>query len=76
MTKIYHIELKNKEPKDHYFGSKVGVFDVFTPEDIGVSLQDLWGINFEKEPYLYENNKCVIRLGALHRKKTNRGKKQ
>lgn len=75
MTKIYHIELKSREPKDYYFGSKAGIFDVFSSKDIGINLQDLWNTNLEKEPYLYENSKCIIRLGNLHRKKTNRGKK-
>lgn len=76
MNKIYHVEIKDKESKHNYFGSKKAIFDTFTKADIGLSLQDLWNTDLEKYPYLYENDKCVIRLGALHRKKTNRGKKQ
>lgn len=76
MSKIYHIELKEKKPKDHYFGSKTGVFDVFTQDDIGMSLQSLWNADLTKYPFCIENNKCIIRLGNLHRKKTNRGGKE
>jgi len=76
MSKIYHVELKGKEPKDYYFGSKKAVFDQFTKSDIGLSLQELWNTDLEKYPYLYENDKCIIRLGNLHRKKTGRGKKK
>lgn len=75
MNKIYHVEFKSKLPRHHYFGSKSGIFDVFSKDDIGITLQELWNTDFEKYPYFYENDKCIIRLGTLYRKKTNRGKK-
>lgn len=75
MSKIYHIELKNKKPKDYYFGSKTSIFDVFTSNDIGIGLQDLWRTDLKETSNTLENDKCIIRLGLIHRRKTNRGKK-
>jgi hypothetical protein len=75
MNKIYHVEIKDKEPKHNYFGSKKAIFDTFTKADIGLSLQDLWNTDLEKYPYLYENDKCIIRQGVVRRTKTNRGRK-
>ena len=70
--KVYHIELKDdSKPKHFYFGSKAAIYDWLTPADIGVSYSRLRAINL-KEPY--ENCKCIIRLGELHRVSTNRGK--
>ena len=70
--KVYHIELKDdSKPKHFYFGSKAAIYDCLTPADIGVSYSRLRAINL-KEPY--ENGKCIIRLGELHRVGTNRGK--
>lgn len=72
--KVYHIELKkDSEPNLHfYFGSKAAIYDWLTPADIGVSYSRLRAINL-KEPY--ENSKCIISLGELHRVSTSRGKK-
>lgn len=54
-----------------YFGSKAAIYDWFTPADIGVSYSRLRAINLKEQ---YENDKCIIRLGELHRVSTNRGK--
>lgn len=77
MSKIFHVELKNrpKEEKHYYFGSKTAIFDTFTKNDIGISKQQLWITDLTKFPYLYENNYCIIHLGVIQRIKTNRGKK-
>lgn len=71
--KVYHIELKEgSESNQHfYFGSKAAIYDCLTPADIGISYSRLRAISL-KEPY--ENSKCIIRLGELHRVSTNRGK--
>lgn len=75
MSKLFHVELKDKEPKHYYFGSKTGIFDVFTKDDIGISKRCLWNTDLTKFPYLYENEKCIIRQNVLQRTKTKRGKK-
>lgn len=51
-----------------YFGSLAAIYDVFTPEDLGVSLTSLWNYNITpKKPY--ENDKCIIYRDMVHRKK-------
>ena len=73
MSKVYHVEMK--EPmngeRHFYFGSQVAIYDVFSVEQVGISYKSLRGYNITKQPY--ENKKCIIRLGKLHRKHTNRG---
>lgn len=71
MRKVYHVELK--ENSDHYyFGSQVAIFDTLTPEQLGISynvLKDRYTLSDQP----YENKKCIIRLGYLVTRKTNRG---
>jgi len=76
MSKIFHVELKNqpRESRHHYFGSKTAIYDSFSWDDIGISKADLWNTDLSKFPYLYENEKCIIRQGALQRTKNNREK--
>lgn len=74
MSKVYHVEMK--EPvngENHfYFGSQVAIYDVFSAEQVGISYKALKNTyNLSKQPY--ENKKCIIRLGKLRRKHTNRG---
>lgn len=66
---IYHVCLYGTLHR--YFGSISAIFDHFTPQDLGVSKSRLWayGINEEKP---YQNKKCTIYKGIIHRKKTNR----
>lgn len=72
--KVYHLELK--EPIDgkvhFYFGSQIAIYDTFTPEQLGISynvLKDRYTLSDQP----YENKKCIIRLGYLVTRKTNRG---
>lgn len=72
--KLYHVELFEGKKKHHYFGSQAAIYDTFTPEQIGVSLDYLHNtIDLTLAPY--ENKKCIIRLGEVKRKHTLRGKK-
>ena len=68
-TTIYHVSFGDDD--NHYFGSIAAIYDHFTPQELGVSKARLWayGITEEKP---YQNKKCVIRKGIIHRKKTNR----
>lgn len=69
-TTIYHVEIYGGH---HYFGSISAIFDIFTPEQLGVSLSRLWSFGItESKPYT--NKACTIRRGTIHRKKTNRQK--
>lgn len=76
-NKVYHIEFK-QPPREgrrrhFYFGSKVAIYSMFGKEDIGITYQYMLNLTItEDEPY--ENSKCIIRLGELHRKQTERAK--
>lgn len=71
-TTIYHLQFK-ESGESHYFGSIAAIYDVFTPAEIGVAKATLWGHGITRiNPY--ENRKCIIRKGELHRKKGNRKK--
>lgn len=71
-NKIIHIELKEPyEGKRHwYFGSKSAVYDVFDKDIIGCTLPTLRTVNLTNSKY--ENKKCIIRQGTLHRKQGGR----
>lgn len=76
MGKIYCIRFKepvNGEFNFH-FGSLAAIYEVFTADQIGCSLQNLWNYKLsESKPY--KSKKCTIFKGELIRKTTNRGKK-
>lgn len=74
MSKVYHVEMK--EPvngeRHFYFGSQVAIYDVFSAEQVGISYKALTNkYNLSEKPY--ENKRCIIRMGKLVRKKTERG---
>ena len=74
MSKIYHVEMK--EPiggrKHFYFGSQAAIYEVFSTSQVGISYKSLTNsYNLMEKPY--ENGKCIIRMGRLYRKHTNRG---
>lgn len=71
-NKIIHVELKEAyEGKRHfYFGSKTAVYDKFDKSILGCTLPTLHTVNLNKGEY--ENKKCIIRQGILHRKSSGR----
>lgn len=76
MNKIYHVEFKHPKAgrkTHHYFGSKAAIYEVFGKEDLGIMYKSLLN-NKITEDSPFENSKCIIRLGVLHRKETNRMK--
>ncbi len=64
------VRLKLKEPtsgrQDHYFGSLAAIYNNFTTEDVGIGYKSL--TNAIRGRDIYENKKCVIRIGTLERK--------
>jgi len=75
--KVYHVEFSKpvKGKKHHYFGSQVAIYDVFFPEEIGISLDSLrTHIDLSIAPYINRDKTCTIYLGEIIRKQTNRGK--
>ena len=65
------IHLKFKSGTNHYFGSIAAIYELFTPDTIGISPQGLYdyGITPDRP---YENKVCTIHQGAIKRKKGNR----
>jgi hypothetical protein len=76
MGKIYCVRFK--EPVNgeynYHFGSIAAIYEVFTPEQIGCRIQNLWNYKLSaSKPY--KSQKCVIFKGELIRKQTERGKR-
>lgn len=72
--KVIHVELKEQyNGKIHYyFGSKAAIYDTLPERLVGISKESLWNINLHNKDY--SNKKCIIRLGTLIRRRTQRGK--
>ncbi|MFA5849949.1 MAG: hypothetical protein WC833_08700 [Bacteroidales bacterium] len=71
MSKIYRVSFG--EGQDKYFGSLSAIYDVFTPEQIGCKVENLWNIGVSSGTP-YNGNKCTITLEKLIRKQTKRGR--
>jgi hypothetical protein len=57
-----------------YFGSIAAIFDVFTPDELGITKEELWQFHLSPDNP-FRNEKCSIFKGKLNRKKQliNRG---
>ena len=68
---VLHLEIDGQH---HYFGSLASIYDVFTPQQLGISYGSLrnYGLSEDKP---YQNSKCIIRKGRLITKNGNRGRK-
>lgn len=54
--------------KEHYFGSLAAIYEVFTPEQIGCRLENLWNAKIEVgKPK--KTKKCTIYKHSVLRKK-------
>jgi len=74
--KLYHVELleNQSKKKHHYFGSQAAIYEAFTADNLGISLDYLRNtIDLSVAPYI--GKKCIIRLGEVKRKHTLRGRK-
>ena len=74
MSKIYHVEMKEPiEGRKHfYFGSQAAIYEVFSTSQVGISYKSLTN-KYDLTEKPYENRKCIILIGELIRKPTNRG---
>jgi len=72
--KLYHVELFEGKKKHHYFGSQAAIFETFSVDDIGITL-DYLRSTFDLSVTPYVGKKCIIRLGEVKRKHTLRGRK-
>lgn len=68
---VIHLEVDGQH---HYFGSLASIYDVFTPQQLGISYGSLrnYGLSEEKP---YQNARCIIRKGILIAKSGGRGRK-
>lgn len=52
---------------EHYFGSLAAIYEVFTPEQIGCTLESLWSYKIEVgKPK--KTRKCIISKHNIYRK--------
>lgn len=63
------IKLTFKHPKrEFYFGSLAAIYEMFSAEQIGCTVEVLWAYNIEQgKPF--ENSQCIISKETLTRKK-------
>lgn len=69
--KIIHVRLREPAPgydTDYYFGSLAAIYDVLPEQAVGIRYDSLVN-SFTRRGGLYENPRCVIRQGILHRKR-------
>ncbi|MCM1220923.1 MAG: hypothetical protein NC548_41200 [Lachnospiraceae bacterium] len=68
---VIHVEFDGKH---YYFGSLASIYDVLTPQQLGITYGSLrnYGLSEEKP---YKNSHCIIRKGILITKSGNRGRK-
>lgn len=73
--KVIHVELN--EPyngqQHYYFGSITAIYDILPIEVVGIAHTSLWNVLSKNGEY--KTKTATIRIGVLHAKQTNRGKK-
>lgn len=65
MEKIIHVHLVF-EKKDYYFGSIAAIYDVLTPEQVGVKYNTLRNAKW-REISVYQTARAIIKQGELIR---------
>lgn len=73
--KVVHVELKEPYKDKHhwYFGSILAIYDILPVDVVGITHKSLWNVLAKNGKYTTKT--ATIRLGVLHSKQTNRGKK-
>ncbi len=67
---IYRVRFHEKVngKYNHYFSSLAAIYTVFSREEIGCDVSNLWNLDVAKGK-LYSNRKCVISKNIVYRKK-------
>lgn len=65
MEKIIHVHLVF-EKKDYYFGSIAAIYDVLTPEQVGVKYNTLRNAKW-RGISVYQTDRAIIKQGELIR---------
>lgn len=75
LRKVIHVELNEPYKDKHhwYFGSILAIYDTLPVDVVGIAHTSLWNVLSKKGKYTTKT--ATIRLGVLHTKQTNRGKK-
>ena len=73
--KVIHVELNEPYNNKHhwYFGSILAIYDTLPVDVVGIAHTSLWNVLSKNGKYTTKT--ATIRLGVLHSKQTNRGKK-
>ena len=67
---VYHVEFFKpiNGQKDYFFGSLAAIYELFTPEEIGCKVNNLWNKGVSKKPYTSKT--CTISLQPFYRKQS------
>ena len=68
-----HFNEPQRGKRDHYFTSLAAIYTVFSREDIGCDVSNLWNLKVA-EGVPYENKKCRITKEVLTKKRQENGK--
>ena len=73
-AKVVHLHLKKPRDGqlDFYFGSVLAMYSVLTREDVGAHYRTITHTLLHAG--VYENKKCIVRLGELIRKRQTKGR--
>ena len=73
--KVIHVELNKPfgDKRNWYFGSIAAIYDILPVDVVGIAHTSLWNVLSKNGKYTTKT--ATIRLGVLHSKQTNRGKK-
>lgn len=73
MENIVSVNFYKEEPSHYFFGSLSAIFEVFTPEQVGCSLHDLWNkVKFRGGCVM--TSTCVIAKHKLYRKSNKKSR--
>ena len=73
---IISVNFYKGEPAHYFFGSLAAIFEVFTPEQVGCTLDWLWVKGrFDNERHAICTSTCVIARHTIYRKANVKSRK-
>lgn len=65
---LYRVVLKSNPDEAFYFGSISAIFDVFSPEEMGCKLENLWNKNLSTPGSVWHGYRATVSSHKLIRK--------
>lgn len=72
---LYRVVLKSNPEEAFYFGSLTAIFDVFSPDDIGCKIENLWNKKLSVPGSVWKGYRATVSSHKLIRKKRGGYKK-